>query len=110
MELASYGPWTAALVVLVVAGLTSYGLVWLLKKAIRGYLNWTTADDKEPKWWNTALRISAVVCGLAVGGALSLAGAPLWMGLPVGAAGGAMNTLIYMKLKAYIKSLQPPSV
>lgn len=98
--------WQALLLVLGVAGVVSFGIIHVLKMGYAAYLESTPEDDRAPWFWNTEIRILAIIIGTAVGALSSYAGVPIFLALGVGFAGGLMNTLIVKKIKDKLKSMK----
>lgn len=92
------------ILLLAIAGVISWGIVEIAKRAYMAYIESTPEDDKTPWWWNTVLRSAAVLIGGGIGVALMHSG----LGFCLGLAGGALNTtmvaVVKQRLKAWAKS------
>ncbi len=103
LELVGLGPLMTILILMGIAGVISYGSTELAKRAIAGWLGHTPESDSEPWWWNTAVRLGAIVIGGGIGFLLmhSVIGAGL------GLAAGVLNTTMVAVVKSKLKAIVP---
>lgn len=106
MELFGLAIWQALVLVLAICGVTSFGIVHLLKMLYAAYLSNTPENDKEPWFWNVALRALAILVGATVGFAFSCAGVDVVLAVGIGAAGGILNTLIVKVVKSKLRGIK----
>lgn len=82
----------------VLAGVTSWGVVQIVRGAVRKY-QLSKGNRKDPWWWNSVLRLSAVGVGAGVGALL----APGVWGVMIGTCAGILNTTMVAFVKSKLK-------
>lgn len=105
LELATLGPLVTIAVLLLIAGVASYGVTAIVKHFALAYKK-AHKDDPEKKgdrpwWWNPSLRVLAVAIGTGVGFALM----PTLIGAGFGLVAGVLNTVIYATAKDKVRDL-----
>jgi len=105
LELAGLGFWPTIGILVVIAGVVSYGVTEILKRFMSDYkASHAESPDKagdRPWWWNSTLRIVAIAAGGGVGFALM----PTMIGAGLGVAAGVLNTTIVALAKDKIKEV-----
>lgn len=102
--------WAIALILVFTSGLFSAVITEGIKRLYLAYLNHTPEDDKEHWLFNWALRTLSVVLGLGVGFLSMLVSVPALVAIPCGLVGGVFCTLIYAKVRQYIKNIKLPKL
>lgn len=103
LELVGLGPLMTILILMGIAGVVSFGLTHLAKKALDGWLGHTPENDAAPWWWNTAVRLGAILIGAGMGWIMMHS----VIGLGLGLAAGVLNTTMVAVVKSKLKSLVP---
>ena len=86
-----------------IAGVASYGVTEIAKRACGAWLGHTPKADSAPWWWNTAVRLGAILVGAGMGWILMHS----VIGLGLGLAAGVLNTTLVAVVKSKLKSLVP---
>lgn len=103
LELVGLGPMLTILILMGIAGVTSYGVTELAKRSIAAWLGHTPQNDSEPWWWNIVVRLGAVLVGAGMGWVL-MHGV---IGAGLGLAAGVLNTTMVAVVKSRLKGLVP---
>lgn len=101
-EITALSPLAIILLILAISGVTSWACTRVIREFLVSYLRHTPYDDKQPWWWNTVLRVLALLLGTLSGWVLM----PPPLGPAVGFVGGALNTTIVAAARKRIKTFR----
>lgn len=97
LELPALGPFATIILLVAIAGVISWGLT----QAVKSLLLWKNISYGSSSWFNSLLRMVAILTGAGLGFLLmhTIVGAGL------GAAAGVMNTTIVALVKSKFKKV-----
>lgn len=105
IELAGIPIWASIVILVVVSAVVSYGVTELVKRVMSDYKTSHAKDSMKagdrPWWWNSFLRLFAIV----VGGVVGALAVKTFVGIGIGLAAGVLNTVIVATVKDKIKAI-----